>query len=359
MQMVKRIDNNTRVSIELKVQDWKNERLNFIEDILKNGHSQKLWEKAYAYFYQRVESRFLKPIQWILDKGKDKGEGFSAVALQCILIEFLESFYQGKIYTPSSDPNHFEYNKSERLFIDFLMNHHPFSNYFQKKKSARGFYSNIRCGLLHEAATKETSRIKSGFHSNDIIDFIENYDTNMFVYKDNFFKAIIDYLRSYKEELFKNKSLKINFVRKFDDICGIKRVMYFAYGSNLFKEQLFYRIKKYHTAQTAILKDFKFSYNKKGKDGTAKANIVKSENSKVYGVIYEIDEDDFKKLNNVYEKGYDQLNITVNCNGALNAITFKSDSIINNIGPSEEYRLVIRKGAKEWNLDGGYIENNL
>jgi hypothetical protein len=47
------------------------------------------------FFYTRIKTRFLNPIDWILEKRHDKGEGFSVVALQRILIEFLEAFYQG------------------------------------------------------------------------------------------------------------------------------------------------------------------------------------------------------------------------------------------------------------------------
>ena len=74
----------------------------------------------------RVESnlrtRFLNPIDWILEKRHDCGEGFSVVALQCVLIEFLEAFYQGSLYTTSKKPREFEYNSSKQLFSDFRNN---------------------------------------------------------------------------------------------------------------------------------------------------------------------------------------------------------------------------------------------
>lgn len=355
--MAKRIDDSTRIAKEITVQDWKDERIKLIRDILQDRHSPLLWEKAYDYFYQRISSRFLNPIGWIIKKGQSEGEGFSAVALQCILIEFIESFYQGKIYTTSSQPRFYEYNSSVRLFIDFLMNHYPFSNYFKMEKSARGFYDNIRCGLLHEASTKETSLIRVNSPDNLMIELIDD-NKNMIVYRNNFLHSIKEFLSDYKIKLFQDTQLKINFIRKFDDICGIKRELYFAYGSNLDSEQLINRINKYHTAGKAILDGYKFTYNKRSKDGTAKANIIKSDGSNVHGICYEIDSDDLDELKK-YEKGYNSREFKIMYDSIeINAFTYQSESFTDE-KPSEEYRATIIKGAHDWKLDKEYIINNL
>lgn len=155
-------------------------------------------------------------------------------------------------------------------------------------------------------------------------------------------------------------SLIINFIRKFDDICDIERSYYFAYGSNLLKKRLLERIGKFHTASVAILKGYKFIYNKKSIDGTAKANLIKEPNSKVYGVCYEIDRDDLNILRN-YEKGYDDRKLTVSLidfNTDAEVNTYISQSITEQ-PVSKDYRQIIIQGAKEWGIDQNYINNSL
>lgn len=147
---------------------------------------------------------------------------------------------------------------------------------------------------------------------------------------------------------------------------NMKNVLYFAYGSNMCKEQLCARIeKKYHTACKASLLNYRFIYNKKSTiDGTAKANIEACEGEKVFGVCYEIDENDMIKLQDK-EKGYDCEDVTISLDNYQNdalAITFianSANSIVRGIGPRENYRLKILKGAEEWGLPKEYIENYL
>lgn len=130
------IPNDTAIAPGYEVEDWKKDRIELINDINNDCLSLELWKKAYNHFYERIESRFLNPIRWILENGENRGEGFSVVALQCILIEFLESFYQGLIYTTKKeDLRPFEYNSSKKLFREFLLKHMPFSDYFTKKSA--------------------------------------------------------------------------------------------------------------------------------------------------------------------------------------------------------------------------------
>lgn len=362
--MAKKIKGDTLIAPGYSANDWIEDRIELINDIKNNLKTLELWEKAYNHFYQRIKSRFLNPIKWILEKRKDIGEGFSIVALQCILIEFLESLYQGLVYTTSQNPRQFEYSSSRKLFRDFLLNHKPFSDYFTTTKLAYGFYDNIRCGLLHEARTKESSLIRKTSPDGSIIE-IMNDRINIILYRDNFYNALKIYIDDYKRKLLESKDLKVNFIRKFDDLVDIKRVIYFAYGSNMCKRELIEKKRiKYHSASKALLENYRFIYNKKStKDGTAKANIEECEREKVWGVCYEIDEDDFTKLQGI-EKGYETLNVMItleNYQNDVSAKTFKAKSKfkVNSIAPSEDYRQKILKGAEEWDLPKEYIEEYL
>lgn len=358
--MPKRIKASTRISKELKVKDWEKQRELLIQDIFLDHHNSDLWEKAYAYFFDRINSRFLNPIKWILEKKKHKGEGFSVVALMCIVLELLEAFYQGKVYTTSDRPQPYEYNSSRELFRSFLRKHYPFSQFFKTNKSADGFYANIRCGLLHEAATKETSLIKKNIEGDQFIEFIDNDKSNLIIYRENFHEAILAFIENYKNELFKNTNLKINFIRKLDDICGIRRTYYFAYGSNLEKTRLRDRIKKFHSTAKATLKDYQFCYNKKGIDGTSKANIIPKEHAEVLGVCYEIDKDDLNILDK-YEQGYNRqkVQLVLDTDVVAQGSTYISLSLLNDVNPSDGYRSIIVKGAKDWRLDQEYIQEYL
>jgi hypothetical protein len=78
--------------------------------------------------------------------------------MQWRIVEFLESTIQGKSYrflrreAPPLGP--YEYSSSSDIFVSFLVNRTPFSSDFKTEDTARDFYEGVRCGLLHEARTK-------------------------------------------------------------------------------------------------------------------------------------------------------------------------------------------------------------
>lgn len=361
MKEKEKIKDDTFISVFIDVSEWKKQRLKLLKSVVEDTTANSEWKSAFNLLYTRIETRFLNPIDWILEKQHNAGEGFSIVALQCILIEFLEAFYQGKIFTASSEPKEFEYNSSKKLFRDFLMKREPFSKYFTSNASADGFYDNIRCGLIHEAATKKTSRINNAPTHKMLVKFEENDPSNMRIYRENFYKAIRDYIETYKSKLLSEKELKINFIRKFDNICGIKHNYYFAYGSNMDPERLIKRIKKYHKAFLVTLSDYKFIYNKKSIDGTAKANIMPNEGTVVHGVCFEIDDDDFSVLQR-NEGGYNRENILVTINENrknTKAVTYISYQIDDKLIPSDEYKDLILKAASHWSLEKPYVTEYL
>jgi cation transport regulator ChaC len=62
---------------------------------------------------------------------------------------------------------------------------------------------------------------------------------------------------------------------------------YFAYGSNLSKEQMEERIGSSREARVAWLTGYRLVFNKRSKkDGTGKANIVPAAGATVWGVVY-------------------------------------------------------------------------
>jgi len=93
-----------------------------------------VWETAFAeYFHGRLSARYLDPIKVLQDNGTLQGEGFSIAAIQCSLIEFLESTVQGKSYrllrgAPLLGPH--EYSRSGDMFESFFVNRAPFNTEF-------------------------------------------------------------------------------------------------------------------------------------------------------------------------------------------------------------------------------------
>ncbi|MBY5814501.1 hypothetical protein HFN60_02345 [Rhizobium leguminosarum] len=161
----------------------------------------------------RLRFRYLDPIKAIADSRKLKGEGFLILTIQCSIIEFLASLRRGWNYRQSAQWGvNFEYGGSKQLFTEFLCQTPPFLGWFPTEDNAEAFYKNIRCGLVHEAQTKDGWVIRSGA-SYPLIDF----DTKI-VNRDAFGDAINEYLDEYRQTLKNDQALQEAFVRKFDNL---------------------------------------------------------------------------------------------------------------------------------------------
>src|SRR5690606_13575782 len=99
------------------------------------------------------------------------------------------------------------------------------------KVFADDFYSNVRCGLLHEAATKNNWIVKTSKSSSDK-SFVDISNENCkIIYRDNFVEAVKYWIEAYKKEILSDKknggvSLRENFARKIDSLCDIKDEAY-------------------------------------------------------------------------------------------------------------------------------------
>lgn len=96
-----------------------------------------------AFVLERFEERYLRPIS-----GDPKYKnGFTMMAVSCLMIECLESFRQGWPNTK---------RKSEAAFRSFFSHWKAFAEF----SSVSGeFYEHVRCGLLHQAETRGGWRI--------------------------------------------------------------------------------------------------------------------------------------------------------------------------------------------------------
>jgi len=104
------------------------------------------WDRAVEIFKIRIASRYLEPVDLLIKKDNDlspidRRYGFTILAIDCLLIETLQSFREGL-----TDTN----GKSKDMFVNFLTRRESFKDYF-KKDDAERFYYDFRCGILHQA----------------------------------------------------------------------------------------------------------------------------------------------------------------------------------------------------------------
>jgi hypothetical protein len=132
---------------------------------VENALSQKRPDDLIRFLRDRYEERFFKPIELIMKaKGNEQGYGFSAMALCSLLVETLESYWQGlpSTFKPELEALHCRHIPNEYRVPRTEWKHGKeiFQSFFKRTEGIFGvingedFYANIRNGLLHQAQTK-------------------------------------------------------------------------------------------------------------------------------------------------------------------------------------------------------------
>ncbi len=101
-----------------------------IKDKNRNGIAE--------FVNERFSDRYINPIKNLNPSEK---HGFSIMAVSCLMIESLESFKSGFKDTK---------NISKKTFVKFLKTEPEFKDFSGYEES---FYSDIRCGILHQSET--------------------------------------------------------------------------------------------------------------------------------------------------------------------------------------------------------------
>jgi len=204
----------------LSADDWW-----YLRKTLSPGGDSALWERAFVdYYQQRLSLRYLEPIRAIQDYGASQGEGFSIVAIQCTLIEFLASAIEGKNYRRSkkSGPplGTYEYSNSSDMFVRFLSEQYPFRHFFDRDM-AQDFYENVRCPLLHEARTKNGWSIWTFNLSPGIsLKHPPPIDPKQkIIFRDNLQLLFLQFIDDYGAKLVSDAGLQAAFIRKFDNLA--------------------------------------------------------------------------------------------------------------------------------------------
>jgi hypothetical protein len=361
------MNDKIKISKNFLVSDWINLRSKLFE-------SEDNWPKALEVFEERINSRFIEPIEMIKKNGKNEGEGFTIALISVVLLEFLAAFELGKIYKTNKEGiSPHEYYSGIKLLKSFLSNSADFSPQFDSNNKIQKFYENIRCGLVHEARTMRNDVIISN-------DSVKNTRRELFYFAENgenrlnrdlFLEKIKEHISNYKVRILEfNSHLRNRFILKMDEISGLKHVWYFIYGSNLCEKQLNHRLNnlndKYLSKHICLLNDYQFTYNKLSVDGSSKGNLVKKPNSTVQGIAILLLESTLDTFILNYEQGYIKKELIVSFENAEiidSKLNFKAYTCISENttfnAPAKEYVSKIVNGARANNLNEEYILNNL
>lgn len=130
-------------------------------------------------------------------------------------------------------------------------------------------------------------------------------------------------------------------------------IKYFAYGSNLSRNQMEERTNTVPPAVVAWLEGYRLVFNKKGSDCTGKANIEPAPGETVWGVVYDCTEEALKKIDHyerVEDGHYRRDTVTVKTKGEMiDAICYiaEVEHINNELKPTDNYLQKILEGAND------------
>lgn len=168
---------------------------------LRINSDEKSWRLAVDIFKSRIEKRFLDKIDILLEQC-DNEDAFAVMSLNCLLIETLAQFYEGK-----KDFN----GCSKKYYTSFIRR-----NFDCGENIAEKFYTNVRCGILHSAQT--VGRVVLCMSDEKIFSYNNDYlcvDVKRFTVK------LKEIYIAYCRDLLDNKpNIRTNFIKKMNYISN-------------------------------------------------------------------------------------------------------------------------------------------
>lgn len=178
------------------------------------------WIKGADIVYDRIHGRFLVQIESLennLDLKIWEYSGFMIMAVDCMVIETLNQFHLG-----ISDTNRVYKGRNKESFRDFFQRSDFFKSHFDDAKSFI-FYNHVRNGLLHQAQTKEKTKIN--FREDEMIKQVNesDIDEGIIVNRRIFHEALINEFNSYINNLKSDNNtfdaLRKKCIDKMKTIC--------------------------------------------------------------------------------------------------------------------------------------------
>ena len=187
-------------------------------DLGLTDEHNKSWTEAIPIIKDRFDSRFFNQIDSI--KG-DEFSGFVVMSIDCLLIETLMQFYLGV------DNTEIHYRRNHwKAFRDFFNQSNQFNTTFNSDDISETFYKQFRCGLLHQAQTKQKSLIK--ICQPNLLAFADatNVTTGLIIDRTEFHQRLVAEFKEYIEKLktnqnnYKGENLRLKAILKMDLICA-------------------------------------------------------------------------------------------------------------------------------------------
>jgi len=133
------------------------------------------------------------------------------------------------------------------------------------------------------------------------------------------------------------------------------QALYFAYGSNMASRRLRERVPGARAAGRARLDGWRLVADKPGRDGSAKLNLARAPDARVWGVLWELDEAGLATLDR-FEGGYERVAVTVHAGRrALLATTYASQRREAAPGLAPGYKAFVVEGAREHGLPARWL----
>jgi hypothetical protein len=176
------------------------------------------WTNGISVIKDRFDSRFFNQIDKVKD---DEFSGFVVMSIDCLLIETLMQFYLGV------DNTEINYRGNQwKAFRDFFKNSRHFNSDFKTNKICETFYKQFRCGLLHQAQTKEKSLIKICQTNFLALADTSNVEVGLIIDRTQFHSKLVLEFNEYIQKLTDNENnfvgdnLRVKAIAKMNLICA-------------------------------------------------------------------------------------------------------------------------------------------
>jgi hypothetical protein len=171
------------------------------------------WDRAVGILAARIRERYIEPVDFLITAEETKPAterrfGFTVLAIDCLLVETLGAFIEGREETDG---------ESKKIFSTFLTTRKQFASDFATVDIANQFYKQFRCGILHQAEIGGDSKVWS------VGPLLRVDGSAIIVNRNKFHDSLKAEFQTYLAELRdpKNSTLRTNFRKKMDFISRL------------------------------------------------------------------------------------------------------------------------------------------
>jgi hypothetical protein len=197
--------NETELSSNWTVEKYKNAIIQLAATQPPNDNDIK--NDIATFVVERFTERYITPINVAV---KDQKHGFCTMAISCLMIETLQCFWVG--WPDTNKPR-----SGKEAFVNFISRTPELAVF---NTFAIDFYTNVRCGILHQGETKGGWKINRGGTRNNGQLFVTE---NLSIDATWFHKIIEASLAKYAHLLRiedKGSERWINFRAKMQYVCS-------------------------------------------------------------------------------------------------------------------------------------------